>query len=121
LKKMLKSLRSEEGVTLIEIIIVVAIMGIIAAVAIPAVSTSISNSKANADKQNLYMVQNAVDRYLIDNPSAATITEANLTPAYLREVPVRNNGSTTCTSPAVSVGPATGNVWCYTPSTGKVN
>lgn len=62
-------LRSEKGVTLIELLAVIAILAIIAAVAIPVVSNSMNNAKVNTTEQNLQIIADALQRYDTDNSS----------------------------------------------------
>ncbi len=53
----------EEGVTLIELLAVVVILGIISAVAIPAVSSAINNAKINSTLNSEGTIQVALQRY----------------------------------------------------------
>lgn len=59
----------ERGLTLIEMLAVVVILGIVAAIAIPAVSTAITQSKVNATESTLGTLQTALSRYELDNGS----------------------------------------------------
>ncbi|GFO57956.1 pilus assembly protein [Geomonas silvestris] len=66
---MLRKLRSKKGFTLIELLIVVAIIGILAAIAIPQFSAyrqKAYNSAANSDLKN---IKTGMEAYLADSPS----------------------------------------------------
>lgn len=64
---MLQKMRSRKGFTLIELLIVVAIIGILAAVAIPQFSAyraKAYNSSSNADVKN---IKTGMEAYMADN------------------------------------------------------
>lgn len=69
---MLKTLRNRKGFTLIELLIVVAIIGILAAIAIPqfaAYRNKANNSAAQSDLKNAKV---AFESYFADNSSYPT-------------------------------------------------
>lgn len=73
MKKFLqKRLGNEKGLTLVELLAVIVILGIIAAIAIPAIGNIIENSRVKAIKADALMVLSAADLYFVDNPDAAT-------------------------------------------------
>ena len=59
--------RNRKGFTLVEIMIVVAIIGILAAIAIPNFIKSREASQRNACIANLKQIEGAVAQYLLDN------------------------------------------------------
>ena len=65
----LKHKRNEEGLTLIELMVVVVILGIIAAVAIPSISNAINSAKVNTTISDLSTYQQALQRYYLDHGS----------------------------------------------------
>ena len=62
-------LKGEGGFTLVEMVVVIAIMGVMAAVAVPLVTNTLTKSKGTAYAQDLAMIQAAVDSYYsaVDN------------------------------------------------------
>ncbi|MFD0586643.1 prepilin-type N-terminal cleavage/methylation domain-containing protein [Paenibacillus sp. GCM10027627] len=66
--------KNEKGLTLIELLAVLVIVGIIAAIAIPAIGGTISKSKTNADKATVSMIEEVTARYLTDEEISATTT-----------------------------------------------
>ena len=88
--------RNDKGFTLIELLIVVAIIGIIAAIAIPNLLNAIDRGKQKRTMADLRSVGTAIEEYSIDNnfyPVATTIAllEAEVSPAYMRKLP-QNDG-----------------------------
>lgn len=83
---------NEDGVTLIELLAVVVILGIIAAVAVPVVSGAIVQSKVDATETSESILQTAIERYNSDNgsyPSSLTaLTQTtNGNGPYLNSIP----------------------------------
>ncbi|TNJ64500.1 prepilin-type N-terminal cleavage/methylation domain-containing protein [Paenibacillus hemerocallicola] len=101
LNKKWKLRSNEKGVTLIELLAVVVILGIIAGVAGVAVSGSFTSAKQNADAANVAIITDAVQRYLLEGGSASAliatattnvatsedVLEALQTAGYLNTIP----------------------------------
>ncbi len=69
----LRRMRQEEkGFTLVELMVVVVIIGVLAAVAIPQFSGIITNSKVKADVATGKTIKDALDRYYTDHGSYPT-------------------------------------------------
>ena len=84
--------RNAKGFTLIELLIVVAIIGIIAAIAIPNLLNAIDRGKQKRTMADLRSIGTAVESYAIDNnlyPVAANMTtlEGTIEPIYIRTAP----------------------------------
>ncbi len=59
--------KGEEGFTLIELIVVIAILGFLMAIAIPRYTTAREQAAINATKANLHNLANAVEIYITEN------------------------------------------------------
>ena len=71
--------RSEAGFTLIELMIVVVIIGILAAIAVPNFISLQDRAKEGATKANMHTVQMAAEDYCITNSGTYAASAANLT------------------------------------------
>jgi type IV pilus assembly protein PilA len=58
-------LKNEKGLTLIELLAVVVVLGIVAAIAVPSVGNAIENSKKRADKATLELIKEAAINYVV--------------------------------------------------------
>jgi general secretion pathway protein G len=91
--------RTARGFTLIELLIVVAIIGIIAAIAIPNLLNAIDRGKQKRTMADLRTLGTAIESYAIDNqgyPTAGTnlpVLASVLEPLYLRTAPVNDGWS----------------------------
>jgi type II secretion system protein G len=84
--------KNAKGFTLIELLIVVAIIGIIAAIAIPNLLNAIDRGKQKRTMADLRSMGTAIEEYSIDNnfyPVANSVTTlgAQVSPSYIRQLP----------------------------------
>jgi general secretion pathway protein G len=92
--------RSDKGFTLIELLIVVAIIGIIAAIAIPNLLNAIDRGKQKRTMADLRSIGTAIESYSIDNnfyPVAGDIgaLATSVEPLYIRNTPAVDGWSKT--------------------------
>src|SRR3989344_910498 len=104
---MIKSTESkaQHGFTLIELMIVVAIIGILAAVAIPKFADMLRKSKEGATKGSLTNLRSALTIYVSDNEGIAPFTYSSvanytsammttvMTPKYMETFPTAKIGT----------------------------
>ena len=88
-------MRKEKGFTLIELLIVVAIIGIIAAIAIPNLLNAIDRGKQKRTMADMRSIGTAIESYAVDNnryPVGMTNVDAAgvstyVSPIYIKTVP----------------------------------
>ena len=91
--------RGEKGFTLIELLIVVAILGVLAAVVIPNVGRFIGRGETEAAATELANIQSAVVAMMVDQ-SLATLPTANITGTDTAGEATRNMSAFPDTNPA---------------------
>ncbi|HOJ09722.1 MAG TPA: prepilin-type N-terminal cleavage/methylation domain-containing protein [Clostridiales bacterium] len=70
IKKMLKSMgKNKKGFTLVELMVVVVIIGILTAIAVPVYNNVTKSATDNANAANIRILEGAISMYLTNNPS----------------------------------------------------
>lgn len=92
----------KRGFTVIELLIVVAVMGIVVAIALPNILTALQKSKLKSTMADMKTIGNAVSSYMIDNymaPGGGSSTLLSQVEPYLigmhaRQIPVKDGWGT---------------------------
>ena len=78
----------EAGFTLIELIIVVAIIGILATIALPAMRNAPQRAKEAVLKEDLFTMRSCIDQYLADKGHYPDGLQILVDDGYLRFIPI---------------------------------
>ncbi len=79
--------RSQAGFTLLELIVVIAIMGILWGIALPNYRNSVLQAKEAVLRENLYRLRDAIDHYHADKGKYPESLQALVEAGYLRAIP----------------------------------
>lgn len=87
-----KRTKAERGFTLLELMIVLAIMGILITIAQPNLKNSIVRAKEAVLREDLFQMREAIDQYYADNGKypaqlADLVSTSDKARSYLREIP----------------------------------
>ncbi len=121
-------MKLRSGLTLIELVVVVMILGILVAIAAPKMVGVISNATDNGARQTLSVVRDAIDRYAAENggnfPPAATLSAdlENFLRGGLPNSPVGTKNNTVAANGANPLAPAADDTtgWMYNQTTGEI-
>ncbi len=80
-------MRNNKGFTLIEMLTVIAIMGILASIATPSFMRSILRSKEASLENTLFVVRDVIDQYYADHGDYPDSLQALKDEKYVREIP----------------------------------
>jgi general secretion pathway protein G len=83
-----RSGRAAGGFTLIELMIVMAIISILVAVAVPMYQKSVVRAKESVLRQNLFTLRTVIDEYTYDKAKAPQSLEDLVREGYLRQLPM---------------------------------
>lgn len=87
--------RRPRGFTLIELIIVVAIIGILATIAVPAMRTAPQRAREAALRENLFTMRSCIDQFHADRQRFPTSLDELVSMGYMRRKPIDITGSET--------------------------
>ena len=76
------------GFTMIELMIVMAVITILVSMAVPFYQKSILRTKESVLRNNLYTIRTVIDQYTYDKQKAPQNLQDLVTEGYLRQVPV---------------------------------
>lgn len=79
------------GFTLMELMIVVAIIGLLAIMALPSFAASRTKSQRTLCINNLHQISSGKDRYALDKMGKAPATLADIVPDYMNHTPICPN------------------------------
>ena len=82
------STRRRFGFTLIELMIVMAVIAVLMAVALPIYTRSIQRSKESVLKNNLFTLRTVIDEYTYDKQKAPQTLQDLVSDGYLRQLPM---------------------------------
>ncbi len=83
-----KGLISSQGFTLIELIIVMAIIAILVSIAVPIYANMVRRAKEAVLREDLHTMRTAIDSYTVDKQQAPQSLDDLVQAGYLKSVPV---------------------------------
>jgi general secretion pathway protein G len=87
-KGTIRRLRCRNGFTLIELMIVMAIIAILISIAVPIYNHVITRSRESVLRSNLFTMRSMIDEYTYDKQKAPQTLDDLVSDGYLREVPM---------------------------------
>jgi general secretion pathway protein G len=78
---------TQSGFTLIELMIVMAIIGILATLAIPSFVSAVRHARESVLREDLHVMRAAIDSYTMDKQKAPQSLDDLVQSGYLKEIP----------------------------------
>ena len=82
-----KRQNSESGFTLIELMVVMLIIGVLMAIAVPNYTAAIKSAHEAVLKEDLHVMRNAIDSYTMDKQKAPQSLQDLVDAGYLKSIP----------------------------------
>jgi prepilin-type N-terminal cleavage/methylation domain-containing protein len=120
----MKTLRSNRGFTLVELVVVVAIMGILVGILVPQLGNAIKKSTEGTTKGNLATLRSGINIYYSGNEGQYPLDNlTSLVPTYITAIPKvytpGNHGDSTAVVPEAA--PTDTGSWSYNNVPGTVD
>jgi general secretion pathway protein G len=87
-KKCMRQMRGWRGFTLLELMIVMAVILILATIGAGRYEQALTRAHEAALKQDLFVMRNAIQQYTLDKEAGPTSLDDLLSAGYLRDVPI---------------------------------
>ncbi len=79
--------RWQRGFTLIELMVVMAIISVLVAISVPIYQKSVIRAKESVLRSNLFTLRNMIDEYTVDKQQAPQSLQDLVSEGYLRQIP----------------------------------
>lgn len=79
--------RGQDGFTLVELMVVMLIISVLAAIAIPSYISALKSAREAVLKEDLHVMRQAIDSYTMDKEKGPTSLDDLVQAGYLKEVP----------------------------------
>ena len=80
-------MRRDRGFTMIELLVTLAIMGLLISLAVPRYFGNIAKAREDVLREDLYLMRDAIDKYYSDRNKYPDKLEELVTGLYLRKIP----------------------------------